>query len=87
MPFKLHKTDRYISDGCWKDCGLPGYFCFWLCPRLQPFWNQVITQNDLIADINLPKDPVVTILNIWQGFALDTLHKELVELMLCATHS
>lgn len=88
-PTKLHKISHSISDRCWKVCGLPGSFlhCFWSCPRLSMFWDHIIAHINTVVEIQLPRDPAITILNIWQGFTLNPLWKELVELLLCAARS
>lgn len=88
-PHRLHKINGTVSDRCWKGCCLLGSFihCFWSCPRLQPFWRQVISQINIIAEISLPNDPAGIVLNIWQNIALDPWKKELVGLLLCAARS
>lgn len=47
----------------------------------------MLDQIDTIVEIQLPRDPVITILNLWQSFALDPLRRELVELLLHAARS
>lgn len=88
-PLRLHKINSSVPDKCWKGCGLLGFYihCFWSCPRIQPFWRQVIFQINLIAEITLPHDPAGIILNIWRSLNLDPLKKELIGLMLCTARS
>lgn len=41
----------------------------------------------IVAVVNLPRDPVVTLLNIWPCLKPNPFKRELIELMLCAARS
>lgn len=72
---KLHRMYPSVLNNCWKGCRDLGTYihCFWLCPRVKAFREQILHQIHLITGIQLPAKPELTILNLWADFQIDLL--------------
>lgn len=88
-PHKLHKIYSSVSDLCWKECGCQGTYvhCLWSCPRLQPFWEQVLHYVFIITEIKVPNSPATLFLNIWEADKPSPLTLDLIVLLLSAATS
>lgn len=66
VPTKLAKIYPTSSDACWRDCGHRGLFLhiWWDCPKLQPYWQDIRTQINLILNIDLPDSPMGFLLHV-----------------------
>lgn len=88
-PYRLHKIHPITSNLCWTGCGSCGTYihCLWSCPRIQPFWDQVLRYISLITNIDIPKSPEILLLNIWRNNKPDHIMLDLIVLLLSAATS
>ena len=68
MPVRMAAIKKSTNNKCWRGCGEKGILLhyWWECKLVQPLWRTVwrVLKN---LEIELPYDPAIPLLGIYQG--------------------